>query len=309
MGICGSGGGSGIPMTPYKKDEIIAEEKVSEIRSISKAIRTAILPKPTDDSYYDKYFIGTGIIYLQNEKDLQYFEELDNLPDDFKFDDFGVKKISFDKNTNKLVLNGLMSIQERNLLLNRLSNQTADKDFRKRLRTAVNKLFFLPRMINEVLYYLEGYSEGNEKQIIYLSEIEKIMILEVDKVHNKLLIEVVKFPDISPNELLSIKPTYTKLKGNYTTELKIWVNSVNEKGEELYIAEAHHKNDPRMDNFFGLNKDWFDEKEYFVGNERKLIKFQKDDEIKFSYENKNIWWAIPSVTNDIEYPHRFYFAH
>jgi hypothetical protein len=26
-----------------------------------------------------------------------------------------------------------------------------------------------------------------------------------------------------------------------------------------------------MDNFFGLNKDWFDEKEYFVGNERKLI--------------------------------------
>jgi hypothetical protein len=296
-------------MTPYKKDEIITEEKVSEIRSISRPIRTATLPKTTDDSYDDKYFIGTGIIYLQNEKHLQYLEEVDNLPNDFKFNNFGVKKISFDKNTNKLVLNGLMSIQERNLLLNRLSNLTADKDFRKKLRTAVNKLFFVPRMVNEVLYYLEGYSEGNEKQKIYLSEIEKIKILEIDKAHNKLLIEVEKFPDISPNKLLSIKPTYTKLKENYTTELKIWINSINEKGEELYIAEAHHKNDSRIENFFGLNKDWFDKKENFVIDERKFIKFQKDDEIKFSYENKNIWWAIPSVTNDIEYPHRYHFAH
>ena len=309
LGICGSGGGSGIPITPFKKNEIITEEKINQIKNINKPVRIALLPKTPDNKYGDNYLDGAGFIYLKDKKKLQYSEQLDNLPEDFEFDNFGIDKLSFDKISRKLNLNGLMTIQERNKLANGMSTLTSDRYFSRKLRTAVYKLYFLPRIKDGAVFFIEGYTESGDKQIVYLNELEKLKILKVDKDQDKLLISVVKFPDISPNELLSLKPTYTELKENYSTELKIWVNTKNEKDEKLFIAEIFHKDDQRLDNIFGINMDWFNEKEYFLKTERMMLEFQKHDEIKFWYENRNIWWAIPSVTNDIEYPYRYQLAH
>jgi len=234
---------------------------------------------------------------------------LDNLPEDFKFDNFGIDKISFDKTSRKLILNGLMTMQERNELTSRMHSLTSDRGFSTKLEKAIKKLFYLPRIKNGAFFFFEGFSESGEKQSVYLNELEMVKILKIDRDNNKMLISVEKFPNISPNELLTLKPTYSELKGNYSKEIRFWINIKNDKDEKLYLAEVYHKDDQRLNDFFGFNMEWFNEKEYFVMYERKMIDFQKNDEIKFWYENRNIWWAIPSVTNDIEYPYRYQLLH
>ena len=100
---------------------------------------------------------------------------------------------------------------------------------------------------------------------------------------------------------------YSELKKNYTTELRLWINTVNDKDEELYLAEITSKDDQNLiDPTAAYHKDWFKDEEYLISYEKKMFEFQKNDEIVFKYADKNIWWAIPSVTKDIEYPYRIY---
>jgi len=74
IGICGSGGGSGIPITPYKKNQVITEDKILQIKNLNKPVRIALLPKSTDNNYEDRYLDGVGLIYLQDIEKIQNSE-------------------------------------------------------------------------------------------------------------------------------------------------------------------------------------------------------------------------------------------
>lgn len=315
-GESGTGGGSGKPITPYKKNEIITEEKVAQIQSLSNHSKAARLPRTIHGlKGITNRFSHFGLYFLQDQETLDFSEDLGAVPENFKFNDCGVKNIRFDRAQSRLYLKGLLQLNDRNKLLNGRYNlkwdRPAEREFRKKFERAVNRIYFSPRMTHQAWFHFAGHSlEGNELKVEF-SQIEKITILEVDHSQNKMLLEIEKFPDIDGQELLSSKPTYTELKNDYTTLLKIWINTVNSKAEDLYLASILHKDSPRADDFFGLKKTWFENHEFFAVKEVKIEKLKKGDEITLSYpmDQRNIWFAIPSVIGDKEYPYRVVLLH
>lgn len=312
----GSGGGSGKPITPYKKDETITKESVAQFQDLSNRNREARLPNKVEGlKGLTGRFSPFGFYYLQDQATLDYSEDLGTVPENFKFNDYGVKNIRFNRERNRLDLKGLLKLNDRNKLHNGRYNlkydQTADREFRKKFNRAIQRLYFLPRMTDQAWFHIAGHSREGDELMIEFSQIEKITILEVDRSRKKMLLEIEKFPDITVEELLSLKPTYTELKNGYTTVLKAWVNVSNNKGEDLYLASILHKNSPRSEDFFGLNKNWFGSHEFFAIEEVKLEKLKEGDEIALSYplDQRNIWYAIPSVIEDKEYPYRVVMLH
>lgn len=315
-GQSGSGGGSGKPIAPYKKDETITEGRVAQIQSLSNRNKAARLPKKIDGfKGITNMFSPFGLYFLQDQETLGFSEDLGTVPENFRFKDYGVKNIRFDRERSRLYLKGLLQLNDRNKLFNGRYNlkwdQLADWGFRKKFERAVNRLYFLPRMTHQAWFHIAGHSGEGDEIMIKFSQIEKITILEVDHGRKKILLEIEKFPDIDVEELLSLKPTYTGLKNGYTTILKIWVNTVNDKGEDLHLASILHKDSPRADDFTSLKKMWFGSHEFFAIEEVKIDKLKKGDEISLSYplEQRNIWYAIPSVIADKEYPYRVVLLH
>jgi hypothetical protein len=316
LGVCGSGGGSGIPITPYENIESVTENRVLQIREISKRIRSAVI---SCSGYYSIFkfskFIGFRMINMEN---LRYDEPLDYLPEGFNLKALGIEKISFYKKQNKVIFNGLMSIQERNKILSKTYQISNDEEFQNKFNKAINCLFFKPRITNEILFYIEGFDENGKHERFFLSDIENIKIIKIDKQNLKMLLEISLFPDISPKELLFINPTYTELKKFYNKIKKLWINLKEQNNKSLFIAEVNHKNDRSLEVF--INRDrkntknfdfkWFNEKEYFVWSEIEFEKLQVGDEILLKYPmyRNEIWWAIDSVIKDIHYPYRLYFG-
>ena len=315
-GESGSGGGSGKPITPYKKNETITEERIAQIQSLSNRNRAARLPRKIDGfKGTTNRFSPFGLYFLQDQETLDFSEDLGAVPENFRFNDDGVKNIRFDREQSRLYLKGLLQLNDRNKLLNGGYNlkydQTADREFRKKFNRAVNRLYFFPRMTHQAWFHIAGHSREGDELKVEFSQMDKITILEVDRSRKIILMEIEKFPDITVEELLSVKPTYTELKNNYMLKMKLWVSTVNDKGEDLYLASILQKDSPRADRFFGLNPTWLESHEFFAIEEVKLDKLKKGDEITLSYpmDQRNIWYAIPSVIADKEYPYRVVFKH
>ncbi len=139
---------------------------------------------------------------------------------------------------------------------------------------------------SEPFFQFKGNTESGDKVTIDFSVVESFSILRVDNrliKKDRALLEIILFPNISPREILALKPTYSKLRKNYRKRLRLWIALEGEEGKELYL----------------VGRD-YDEYELIA----KLRDIEKVDFDPGLPGREVLWWAIHAVVMDERYPHR-----
>lgn len=128
----------------------------------------------------------------------------------------------------------------------------------------------------------------NSPRKIDFSIISSATILSKDS--KELSIRLELFPDISVDELLKIRPTYTDLKEKYTrtVTMRIPLWSKGKQPLALVGTDSEPNSPYKIITLFSEIPD--DQKIEFLG---------------FS----SYWWAIRSVTDDLSYPHRIIYKY
>jgi hypothetical protein len=333
-GHCGTGGGQ--PLTPYKNDKEITEEKIKTFKEKSNYNRIGVLSDSfisadyfmlhrireakalvdesddKDKPKFHKEFFGCclAFVYMPNQNDCEYTEKLDDTFDDFKFEKLSVKKIKYDYEKKELHLKGWLTEKELDILEDEIYKiGGVDKSIKRKIRLKVRKLFIKSRIRDNAYFHIEGTLLNSEKKIkIHLGDIDKIKFLRFDKEIYSALLEIVVLPKISPKNLLSIQPTYSYLKAHHTETVKIWVDCKNKNGEELFIGEIINC-DKWPKTCFPSDLGEFDKRGKFsIKNEQKVADITENMELVLGFINNDIWWAIPSVIKDDDYPYWVIFA-
>jgi hypothetical protein len=143
-------------------------------------------------------------------------------------------------------------------------------------------------------YILNGETDSGPL-VVDFSEIEELSILRTESSNSKVraLFRVIAFPNVSVEQLVNERPTYTELKEKYSKTLELWVVIKNTSGDLC----------------FGGKQKALRRVEELTNN--VLVKFElaglsRDDtkpEI-WKGSGEGIWWAIPSVIRDPAYPYR-----
>lgn len=140
-----------------------------------------------------------------------------------------------------------------------------------------------------VRYTLSGSDEKGKVLEIDLSEVTQFEVLGKDG--DFLVLEIERFPAITPEELLSKKPTYLELRSKYRKLVILRIPSKTQKGAELYlIGTMEGKKQLPIASVEGIAR----------GRAVRLYNYLNDP--------KTFWWAIPSVYSDPAYPYRVFFA-
>lgn len=98
------------------------------------------------------------------------------------------------------------------------------------------------------------------------------------------------FPTVSVEQLLSVKPTYTRLRDEHEETIRIWMPLTNARGELTVVSREP-------------------EGAYQVLARVRDVKPSTPIEFELGFFQWNgrpepaIWWATESVTKDAAYPH------
>ncbi len=128
-----------------------------------------------------------------------------------------------------------------------------------------------------------GNTDSGEPTNISFSQIESFKIISKNKETITLLVTI--WPDISPEELLQKKPTYTEISTGYRRNMVIHLNLKFADGRKKVLLGEWEDKIPLEELDVGTRCDFYEEDPYLI------------HPLKF-------WWAIPSVANDKEYPFR-----
>lgn len=157
----------------------------------------------------------------------------------------------------------------------------------------------------EPFFKFSGVSESGDKDAtdIDFSVVRSFSLLRVDERlfrKDRALLEIVKFPNILPEDLLSRRPSYSELEEHYTQRVRLWVALEGEKNGELYL----------------VGKKLYERHIYQVL--ARLRDIELNSEVILGYGDTRvegianpvptIWWAIDSVIEDESYPYRRYLA-
>lgn len=160
-------------------------------------------------------------------------------------------------------------------------------------------------VIGEPSFKFSGVSESGDSGTtdIDFSEVKSFTLLRIDKRlfrRDRALLEIVKFPNILPQDLLSQRPSYSELlEGNYTQRVRFWVILESERNGELCL----------------VGKKLYERDQYQVLV--RLRDIEPNSEVILGYGDARvegianpvptIWWATHSVIEDESYPYRRYF--
>ena len=142
-----------------------------------------------------------------------------------------------------------------------------------------------PRADDGVGYALVGKSASGETVTLSFSEIESFVV--TSRKAATLILSVTVWPDISPQQLLDRQPTYQQLSAGYRRTVALEVSTRSADGRPLVFAEKGE-----------------------FGATLPLEKLAAGTPGNFYEEHPHMthplrfWWAIPSVSNDPEYPYR-----
>lgn len=142
-------------------------------------------------------------------------------------------------------------------------------------------------------FVFRGAKEDSVKTSIDLSEVLSFKVVQREDA--RVLIELVQFPAITPEELLSSNPSYSDLSEHNRKTVRLWV-STKLAGKDLCL----------------VGKD--ENKRYQVIAKLNQISLNTDVDLDygtFVFGDLNlsaIWWAIESVTRDSKYPYRIMVA-
>ena len=155
---------------------------------------------------------------------------------------------------------------------------------------------------DEPFFEFKGTTETGAKINIDFSEVKSFTLLRVDNRFlgkDRALLQIIQFPYISPEDLLSIKPNYSDLKENYTKSVRLWVTLEGEAGSELCIVGVK----------------LFDEEKYEVLSKLRDIELNSRVILEYGIfevdsigQMPSVWWALPSVIQDRDYPYKQYQA-
>jgi hypothetical protein len=135
--------------------------------------------------------------------------------------------------------------------------------------------------------FFEGMNiDTHLKEKIYFGDLATAEILNYSPPY--LILELKIFPNITPKELIKIKPTYQLLVDEYTVFKRLEI-----------ITYKYF--DPSLELQFKCTD------KYGSGGIISLYKMGKGTILKFSFDlkedNPPIWWAIDSVIKDDKYPY------
>lgn len=151
------------------------------------------------------------------------------------------------------------------------------------------------RVNGRTAYKLTGSTDSGPLEVDF-SEIEQLSILKTEALGSKVraFFKVVAFPNVSAEQLVNERPTYSELREKYSKTLELWVDiKTNAAGNLCFVGKqaaprtvADFKNDVVMKfEMAGLTPD-----------DRRPGCWKGNGE--------GIWWAIPSVIADTNYPYK-----
>lgn len=144
------------------------------------------------------------------------------------------------------------------------------------------------RIEGDVRFAFSGIDEEGDKLELDFSEVERFEVLGKDG--DVLVLLINHFPAITPEELLSKRPSYRELRSKYEKSVHLRLSPRAVSGARLYLV--------------GIRE----------GDKHTPIVPLEDIELKYpieleeSYTPGAYWWAIPSVASDPAYPHRAIMA-
>ncbi len=140
-------------------------------------------------------------------------------------------------------------------------------------------------------FELTLHQKSGKKVSVALSDVKNLKVLRIKGRflglfgREKALLEVVLFPDITPEALLEKPISYTELKDNYTMTVAGWVY-LREKGGKRLCLVAKESGVYRV---LARVKDLEPKREILFENR---------------YDERCLWWAVHSVARDSAYPYR-----
>jgi hypothetical protein len=150
----------------------------------------------------------------------------------------------------------------------------------------------------EPFFFFGGATDSGNEVSIDFSEIESFHIIKIKKPlfrKDRALVQILRFPTISPKDLLARKPSYLELRQNYADTVSVWIHLEEEGGGKLCFVGQNMLSDS------GTSTGGYE-----------VITRVRDIEMVDLYQGlprrEALWWAISSVTEDEHYPHRVFMA-
>ena len=150
----------------------------------------------------------------------------------------------------------------------------------------------------EPLFLFSGTTDSGNQVSIDFSEIESFRVVKIKKPlfgKDRALVEILRFPFISPQDLLARKPSYSELRQNYTDTVRLWIALEGKGGDELCFVGRNVLSGSGTSNG-----------DYEVITRVRDI--EKVDLYQGLPRRETLWWAISSVIADELYPHRVFMA-
>jgi len=148
------------------------------------------------------------------------------------------------------------------------------------------------KVVRDPVFKFKGVDEQNRQQEIDFADVTSFRLLHVDKKlfgKNEAVLELTIFPALTPQQLLTEKPSYSTLLENYKRIVQLKVMLQNGSDGELCMLGTSYKGN--------VYKVVFRIRDLKPGSE---VVLDSPD----PWSEQGLWWAIESVTDDPDYPHR-----
>jgi hypothetical protein len=150
-----------------------------------------------------------------------------------------------------------------------------------------------------VAHSLTGTTDDGAKASIDFSVVEKMSIVRKTEspTATKALFRISIFPSISPSELVNRRPTYSDLVAKYRKTYEVWVETKNSRGNLSFTSSPDGS---------ASHSDLCGKIEDILTTSEKTLAYPDLKLGRHGWEGagKGLWWAIPSVTGDAQYPYR-----
>ena len=308
--LADTGGGSGLPVTPYGNEEKLSVEQVSLWKDLSRTLRIPAF----DSTVMSVYGNGIGLIYKGKEESIppETVEKVMNMPTGIKIPDGFKDILTIDEADRKIILKRPMTLLQRNKIINEIWLQYNPSKHNRQafvqMEKAIDRLYLRPRFKKGVFFEFRGADESGKDIAVDFSIVQSFKI--VRRENDKALFEVMIFPDITPEKLLELKPSYTELRDGYTRIERIWIVLHHPEKGDLYLVGVVGREPKVMLERSGYTEicdSWFENGRYFIESEYRMDHLETNREVVLEYNGNAIWWAIPSIIKDGEYPFRQYF--
>lgn len=149
-----------------------------------------------------------------------------------------------------------------------------------------------PGETSQPIQTLTGIDSSGKKRQIDMAVLSQLKVVSIDSAHGTLSVEVELFPDITPDDLIKKQPTYRQLWPEYRKTLELRIETTDSKGRTLALIDAKNPGNPGL----ALAS---------LPGDTVVIVLPHTPTTRDRVDRASLWWAIPSVMDDPDYPYRF----